>query len=287
MCIYVYYVYTFMCIMYTFLKVGVGALKLATAYLRVCVGSGILSGVSGNAYHGEWKEDRKHGAGVVHYVSGVHERLIGKWVKDEMDGWGTMMNRNGDRLEGSFVNDFLEGQASVFLACGSEFHGSFKQGRINGHGTYTYADGSRYTGMFANDMRHGYGVYVYASGNKFLGAWEADKRCGHGKLEFYNRDIYDGNFEDDCLEGQVYMCPHTTTLYQVYICVLILLPYIRAHIRTTTAPSMWASGKRISNTGKGRWSRQMGRYTTESGFETKKTDSVPTLTPPATVLSVC
>ncbi len=76
--------YTFMCIIYTIRKVGVGALKLATAYLRLCVRSDILRGVSGNAYHGEWKEDRKHGEGVVHYVSGVRERIIGKWIKDEM-----------------------------------------------------------------------------------------------------------------------------------------------------------------------------------------------------------
>ena len=115
-----------MCIICTFRKDGDSALKLVTVYLRVCVGSGIPSGVSDNVYHGEWKEDRKHVEGVVCYVSGVHERLIGKWVKDEMDGWVTMMNRNGDRLEGSFVNNFLEGQSRVFLACGSELHGTFK-----------------------------------------------------------------------------------------------------------------------------------------------------------------
>ena len=31
------------------------------------------------------------------YAGGVHEKLIGKWVNDIMDGWGTMINRNGDR----------------------------------------------------------------------------------------------------------------------------------------------------------------------------------------------
>ena len=132
-------------------------------------GSGILSGVSGNAYHGEWRADKKHGAGTVHYKGGVHERLVGKWINDRMDGWGTMVNRNGDRLEGSFANDSLEGEAAIFLANGSEFRGSFKEGRINGKGTYTYADGSQYEGMFENDQRHGLGVFIYASGNKYSG----------------------------------------------------------------------------------------------------------------------
>ena len=88
---------------------------------------GILSGATGNAYHGEWRGDKKHGAGTVYYKGGVHERLIGKWVNDVMDGWGTMMNRNGDRLEGCFINDCLEGEASLFLANGSEFHGFFRR----------------------------------------------------------------------------------------------------------------------------------------------------------------
>jgi hypothetical protein len=30
-----------------------------------------------------------------------------------MDGWGTLINRNGDQLEGTFVQDRLEGEASV------------------------------------------------------------------------------------------------------------------------------------------------------------------------------
>jgi hypothetical protein len=27
-------------------------------------------------------QDRKHGAGVVYYASGLHEKLVGKWLVD-------------------------------------------------------------------------------------------------------------------------------------------------------------------------------------------------------------
>ena len=126
----------------------------------------MLLGATGNSFSGEWQKDKKHGAGTVTFVSGLHERLVGRWVNDRMDGWGCMLNRNGDRLEGSFINDKLDGLASVFLANGSEFHGTFREGRMDGEGTYTYGDGSRYTGEFKDDKRHGYGTYDYLSGDR-------------------------------------------------------------------------------------------------------------------------
>jgi hypothetical protein len=129
-------------------------------------GVGVLLGATGNSFRGQWKGDKKHGAGMVVFVSGIHERLVGRWVNDRMDGWGCMLNRNGDRLEGAFVNDKLQGLASVFLANGSEFHGAFNEGRMDGEGTYTYGDGSRYKGEFRDDKRHGSGVYDYLSGDR-------------------------------------------------------------------------------------------------------------------------
>ena len=132
------------------------------------------------------------GSGLVSYVSGPHEKLVGKWVDDVMDGWGTMLNRNGDRLEGFFVKERLEGLASVFLANGSEFHGTFRGGRMNGHGTYTYGDGSRYVGEFKDDKRNGHGAFSYFSGDRYEGDWVEDKRHGQGTLTFHNDDKYTG-----------------------------------------------------------------------------------------------
>ena len=134
------------------------------------------------------------GSGLVSYASGMHEKLVGKWVDDVMDGWGTMLNRNGDRLEGFFVKERLEGLASVFLANGSEFHGTFREGRMNGQGTYTYGDGSRYVGEFRDDKRHGQGVFSYFSGDRYEGDWVEDKRHGQGTLTFHNDDVYVGRY---------------------------------------------------------------------------------------------
>mmetsp|Transcript_19509 Transcript_19509/g.64693 ORF Transcript_19509/g.64693 Transcript_19509/m.64693 type:complete len:357 (-) Transcript_19509:3501-4571(-) len=49
-------------------------------------GCGVLTGANGNSFHGQWHQDKKHGNGVVHYSTGVHEKLIGTWVNDIMDG---------------------------------------------------------------------------------------------------------------------------------------------------------------------------------------------------------
>ena len=38
----------------------------------------------------------------VYYATGTHEKLVGKWLSDIMDGWGTMVNRNGSARNPKF-----------------------------------------------------------------------------------------------------------------------------------------------------------------------------------------
>ena len=57
------------------------------------------------AYEGEWKDDRRHGYGVLK-VDSLYT-YYGQWVSNARTGYGVMMYENGDREEGEWHNGQL------------------------------------------------------------------------------------------------------------------------------------------------------------------------------------
>lgn len=95
-------------------------------------GRGILTFPSGMYYTGEWVQDQRHGQGkeVSFNPDGsIAETREGRWVSDEMEGWGRLNYEDGNSYEGEWV-----------------------RGKPQGKGKYTTLDGSFYVGDWENGI---------------------------------------------------------------------------------------------------------------------------------------
>ena len=71
---------------------------------------------NGDKYEGEWKNDLKHGNGIMNYKNGEKfyfskdkfeeiEKYDGYWEKNKKNGKGIIYFKNGDKLESNFNKD--------------------------------------------------------------------------------------------------------------------------------------------------------------------------------------
>lgn len=63
---------------------------------------------SGNFYEGEWKEDKKSGQGVMHWIDS-REKYSGEWLNNQQHGWGVHLWLDS-RGEGKFMRNRYEGE---------------------------------------------------------------------------------------------------------------------------------------------------------------------------------
>lgn len=86
----------------------------------------------GDRYEGEWRNDERHGKGLMIYAAASDEAGNGRHVEEKYDG------------------DWVDG-------------------KMHGRGVYYYADGSAYDGMWQDGKMHGSGVFIYPNGNRYDG----------------------------------------------------------------------------------------------------------------------
>lgn len=131
----------------------------------------------GDRYEGEWRNDERHGKGVMIYAATTDEAGGGRHVEEKYDG------------------DWLDG-------------------KMHGRGVYYYADGSVYDGMWQDGKMHGSGVFIYPNGNRYDGeyivrfplnrlvpwcnvsryALQNDYKEGYGVLQHRNGEKYEVRF---------------------------------------------------------------------------------------------
>lgn len=138
----------------------------------------MLSASAGDRYEGEFKNDKRHGKGVLHWVSGnrygpapwrswAYCAAEGEFNDDKRTGFGTYFYANGDWFEGYFLNGKRDGLG--FAAEGQEvFEEEWEEGsRVSRRvlprglellrgpdrfGTRVYSNGDTYTGSLINNM---------------------------------------------------------------------------------------------------------------------------------------
>ncbi|KAK5854006.1 hypothetical protein PBY51_015110 [Eleginops maclovinus] len=113
---------------------------------------GSFTYASGEEYHGEWKEGRRHGVGQLKFQDGTC--FSGQFENGLFHGFGVLLFTDGSRYEGEFAHGKFQG-AGVFSRCdGMKFEGEFKDGRVEGYGLLTFPDGAhgvpRNEGLFQN-----------------------------------------------------------------------------------------------------------------------------------------
>jgi hypothetical protein len=106
-------------------------------------------------YTGQFKNNVRHGQGILKYPNG--DVYDGMWKNNQMYGNGILTYANGDYFSGEFVD-----------------------GKINGHGILKYKNNNVYNGEFLNNLPHGRGKYKTNVNNKCIynGFWEYGKMTG-------------------------------------------------------------------------------------------------------------
>jgi len=113
------------------------ASKLASSELPVCSGSawtncfGTRTFVDGEKYVGEFRDNKRHGQGVMTYGPST------KWA--------------GDKYVGEYRDNKRHGQGTYDHASGAKYVGEFRDNKRNGEGTYTYADGKVNEGIWSDN----------------------------------------------------------------------------------------------------------------------------------------
>lgn len=193
------------------------------------VGSKLYS--RGGGYRGEWVEGKRQGQGT-HFFAGKfgYDRWEGPFVKDQMDGVGTMFYADGTSGEFEFkvgmpmttssmadfdgdISDLDDGSPSTRGVAG-RYKGGWDAvaGVPEGFGVMMWENGISYKGMWKAGQYHGHGRKLYSRGGGYEGNWHCGKREGHG-ISFFDGKHgiarWEGPFEDDKPHGvgQVYLPP--------------------------------------------------------------------------------
>lgn len=114
---------------------------------------GSFTYATGEEYHGEWREGRRHGLGQLLFADGAI--YVGQFENGLFCGYGVLTFPDGSRYEGEFIQGKFQG-AGVFIRYDKmKYEGEFKGGRVEGYGLLTFSDGShgmpRNEGLFENN----------------------------------------------------------------------------------------------------------------------------------------
>jgi len=145
------------------------------------------------------------------YFSSTKNTYFGTWSKNTLkkEGWGIIIDENGNKYEGGFKSDKLDGYCRIISVNGDYYEGEIKKGIVEGNGIFFSAEkGMLYNGEFKNNLFEGTGEQVYDNYENhkitYVGQFKHGKREGKGKLSFDDGNYYEGNFTKDKFDGEGY-----------------------------------------------------------------------------------
>ena len=177
---------------------------------------------SEGVYMGKWRNDERHGFGLMHWKSGLvyegqfirdhrhrvqgtlalpsGERYDGEWQHGLMHGQARYQNGRGTTFTGEFVSGHPIRTGELSLPDGSYYKGEILDMQPGGKGTQTFSNGDTYIGDFQNGKRHGKGTMTYFSGVTYVGDWRSGLREGSGVLRSAG-ETYSGLWRKDQQHG--------------------------------------------------------------------------------------
>jgi hypothetical protein len=173
-------------------------------------------------YTGQWRDDQRHGQGMMQWPSG--QRYEGRFIGDKRHHvTGKLFFPNGTIYEGGFVDEKMQGVGCLITTDGKRYTTRFIGGIAEKSGVLEY-DNLVYEGECENMQPHGKGkmrlpngdVYegevnfgtiqgigkiTYASGGVYIGEVNTGLRHGTGKMMYASGNVYDGNWRRDRRDG--------------------------------------------------------------------------------------
>lgn len=105
-------------------------------------------------YHGEWKENKMHGRGILYYASGK-PAYDGEWKNDLFQGRGILYNEHPIYLQGTFDYRDFDAVDDYWI----RYDGEFKDDNKEGAGTLYFSNQERFLGLFQKDFVTGPGTF--------------------------------------------------------------------------------------------------------------------------------
>eukprot|EP01084_Bolivina_argentea_P119534 211914_1 len=182
-------------------------------------GKGTKTEADGDIYVGDFEHDKYHGKGKLTYDNGTI--YDGYFEHDEYHGKGKLTLTNGHTQDGDWKNgDFQKGKET--FDNGRIYEGEYKNSERHGMGKWINDEGNvEYEGEFKNGVEHGKGkkTYYYPTedddhtGDIYIGdfavlqdnvgvQYNEGVRSGKGKLIRANKDVYEGDWDDDKRHGK-------------------------------------------------------------------------------------
>ena len=118
--------------------------------------------------------DIKEGYGFHVYENG--DAYEGEWKNNKRNGYGRFTYAGGTVYEGNYLDDYEDGRGQCSFNSGNIYIGEFRKGYMHGYGTFTWSNGDVYFGEFSYDKRSGHGTLSSSNGNVLSeGYWKDDK----------------------------------------------------------------------------------------------------------------
>ncbi len=136
-------------------------------------GTGVLVYPSGTVYEGEFNDGARCGSGVWEHPDGP--QYSGTWLEDRYHGWGKLTVPGAYTYKGEWEKGVKQGRGIQTWEDGRRYEGTWYQGQKHGHGTMQYPDGSYYEGEWAEGQKDGEGTFISAEGKITTGTWENDQ----------------------------------------------------------------------------------------------------------------
>ncbi|CAF89848.1 unnamed protein product, partial [Tetraodon nigroviridis] len=126
---------------------------------------GSFTYASGEEYHGEWKEGRRHGVGQLKFQDGTC--YSGQFENGLFHGSGVLFFTDGSRFVSGKVNSFLVVCVHMTVRLSRpcvRYEGEFSHGKFQGSGIFTRYDGMKFEGEFKDGRVEGYGLLTFPDG---------------------------------------------------------------------------------------------------------------------------
>jgi hypothetical protein len=138
---------------------------------------------------------------TINYEDG--STYTGEVKNDKRNGKGKLVFKNSNLYEGEFKDDMMNGYGR-FEDKDFIYEGYFINDKKNGEGTETNKLGSyKYEGQWKDNMKNGIGKELLPDKSRYEGIYVNGKKSGKGILYLSNGSIYDGELQNDKLEGHV------------------------------------------------------------------------------------
>ena len=164
-------------------------------------------------YYGNFEKNQLNGKGIM--ISKEGYSLFGDWVEGYCTGKGHLKMDNIMEYEGDYVKNKKQGYGIEKYPDGSWYEGEFQDDKKDGKGKFKMPGNETYEGEFKDNLFNGEGIYKWPSESReYRGHFKNGVMDGKGISTFKDGSKYDGNYKNGLKHGLgKYIWPNGKVFY--------------------------------------------------------------------------